>query len=142
MVIARVVLVPAVRRRAQPLEVLAHPALERGAVRLRPARRAAQQLRGVHRLDEPSRVDDSAAALLRIPAHELREAEILVHVRGRIEEPGTELLAGPARVAGIAREVPGEGERLDVAAHRGDARLVEVCLAFRIRLAVAPDVRE
>ena len=55
-------------------------------------------------IHEVVRVDDAAAALLRIAAHELREMEMRRHARGRVEEPRAQLLARTSRVSLVTRE--------------------------------------
>src|SRR5439155_3625713 len=103
---------------------------------------APQQIRGIDRLDEPSRVDYAAAPFLVVAAHELGKSEMRIHSRRRIEEPRAQLLRGARCVTALAGEVIRERQVSYVRPHRCDSRLIEILLALRIRLAVAADVRK
>src|SRR5687767_4714212 len=140
MIVAGCSFMRAVGRFAKPFEVLAEPFSQCGLIRRSPALRGGNQLRRLNAFDEPACVDDSASALSRIPAYELRKSKMRCHARFRIEKPGAKLFRGSCRVFLVPREVPREGQRMNIGSELGDSGLVETALTFGIRHSVAPDV--
>ena len=99
-----------------------------------------QDLDRARDLDEVDRVDDPGAAPGRHAVDRLRVRQVRVHPRGRIDEPRAQMTPRVRRIARVAGQLPGGGQRrhLDAQAHQGAPVFDEV---VGIGFAVAPDVR-
>lgn len=87
-----------------------------------------------------NRIDDPGPAPRRAAVDRLRIFEVRIHARGLGEEPGAKVPRGMRRVARLARDLPGGGQRrdLDAEAHQEAPVVSEVA---GVRHPVALDVR-